>query len=236
MVVLPGHWVKQDSEAVSGLREKRCPLIIKVATGVGRGSASYLHSCSRPTLLYKLRPRWVIICPGPPSKSAQSQTTAQSLDPQDSLLQLHQKLSMGMRGMCQPGGRGRDPPPLPSPSYTMRKRAPALPLASEWLGSSLLQSPQMPRLRPSRLQTTTSRTTEHSRQPTIHLPQRRWDVTERAVVGTGGAGGGPSGWVGPLPQGRGFRSVTSHRVPRLRSPGHTAKVGTQRPNERGGLA
>lgn len=72
-----------------------------------------------------------------------------------------------------PGQRsGRDITLLYSPPYTMRMRAPALPLASKCLGCSRADSPQMPRLRPTRLQTTTSRTAEHSTQPTIHLPEK----------------------------------------------------------------
>lgn len=88
-----------------------------------------------------------------------------------------------MRGI-QPA-RWERPFPCPSPSYIRRKRAPASPLASEWLGSSLADSPQMPRLRPNRLQTTTSRTAEHNTQPKIHLPQTGCGVTEKGGTGMG---------------------------------------------------
>jgi hypothetical protein len=40
----------------------------------------------------------------------------------------------------------------------------------------------MPRLRPSRLQTTTSRMAEHSTQPTIHLTQRRCEALEKGAA------------------------------------------------------
>lgn len=75
---------------------------------------------------------------------------------------------MGTEDLASPGGETALPH---SPPYIMRMRAPVLPLASKWLRSCQADSPQMPRLRPTRLQTTTSRTTEHSTQPTIHLPR-----------------------------------------------------------------
>lgn len=150
---LPTGWVKKDFEAVSGL--DRSTIVRSTIVTVDVVLPSSTQASWRT-----LRPREVIALPRvPQGEGTMSAPRLIPLTCQTPLLFLYQEES----------GKPFPFPPLP---YAMRKRAPASPLVSEWLGSSLANNPQMPRLRPSRLQITTSRMAEHSTHPKIHLPQR----------------------------------------------------------------
>ena len=46
VVVLPGHWVKKDSEALPVLSGKECPLVTIIITDVEAEVLLYCHSCS----------------------------------------------------------------------------------------------------------------------------------------------------------------------------------------------
>lgn len=147
---LPTGWVKKEFEAVSGLGGSTI-----VTIGVA------LPSSAQPAWR-TLRPRKVIAL----------LRVTQGVGNQVSI-RAHSPTLPGSTPVVLPGGiwQPNSGAPFPSPtfSYAMRRRAPASPLVSEWLGSSLANNPQMPRLRPSRLQITTSRMAEHSTHPKIHL-------------------------------------------------------------------